>query len=259
VAWERIGDELAKAMSATRPSVCFELLRRTGLLDHCLPELAACYGVTQNRFHEFDVYDHSLRTCDLIPVEKPMVRWAALLHDLGKPQTKLLKNRDFVFYGHDRLSAELALTALRRLKLPRELRERACNLIRHHMLRYFPEWSDAAVRRFVRRVGPENIADLFDLVIADRQAHRRTDSFQLPKDISELMTRIEYLDAAGAPLTVADLAVGGDDLLELAGRPSGEWLGDLLERLVEVVLEDPELNEREALLARAREMLAEEE
>jgi tRNA nucleotidyltransferase (CCA-adding enzyme) len=257
VAWERVGDELAKAMGAPRPGVCFELLRQTGLLDHCLPELAACYGVTQNRYHEFDVYDHSLLSCDLTPSEKPAVRWA-LLHDLGKPGTKRPKGRDFVFYGHDELSAELAEAALRRLKLPRALRERACLLIKNHMLHYAPEWSDAAVRRFVRRVGPENVADLFDLVIADRQAHRRTEGFQLPADISELLGRIEHLGAAGAPLTVADLAVSGDDLLKLTGRAPGRWVGELLDRLVEEVLEDPELNEREALLARAREMLADD-
>jgi len=258
VAWERIGDELAKAMTAPRPGITFELLRETGLLNHCLPELAACYGVTQNRYHELDVFDHSLRSCDLAPAEKPAVRWAALLHDLAKPETKQLKGRDFVFYGHDDRSAELADRAMRRLTLPRELRERACLLIKNHMLHYSPEWTDAAVRRFVRRVGPGNVADLFDLVIADRQAHQRNEAFQLPADISELMGRIESLGAAGAALTVADLAVSGDDLLELTGREPGRWVGELLDRLVEEVLEHPDLNEREALLARAREILADD-
>ena len=258
VAWERIGGELAKTMTAPRPGVTFELLRGTGLLDHCLPELAACYGVTQNRYHDFDVFDHSLRSCDLAPSEKPTVRWAALLHDVAKPPTKQPKDRDFVFYGHDERSAEMADRAMRRLTLSRELRERVCLLIKNHMLLYSPEWTDAAVRRFVRRVGPENVADLFDLVIADRQAHRRTEVFQLPADISELMGRIESLGAAGAPLTVADLAVSGDDLLEMSGRGPGRWVGEILDRLVDEVLERPDLNEREALLERAREMLADE-
>jgi tRNA nucleotidyltransferase (CCA-adding enzyme) len=256
VAWERIGDELAKAMTAPRPGVAFEMLRGTGLLVHCLPELDACYGVTQNRYHDYDVFDHSLRSCDLAPADKPVVRWAALLHDVAKPATKQAKGRDFVFYGHDERSAEMADRAMRRLTLPRELRERACLLIKNHMLHYEPEWSDAAVRRFVRRVGPENVADLFDLVIADRLAHRRAETFQLPADISELMERIEGLGAAGAALTLADLAVSGGDLLALADREPGRWVGELLERLLEEVLERPGLNEREALLERAREFLS---
>ncbi len=256
VAWERIGAELIKAMTAPRPSVTFELLRGTGLLEHCLPELAACYGVTQNRYHELDVFDHSLRACDLAPAEKPVVRWAALLHDVAKPETKQAKGRDFVFYGHDERSAETADRAMRRLTLPRELRERACLLIKNHMFLYSPEWTDAAVRRFVRRVGPGNVADFFDLVIADRLAHRREETFQLPADISELMERIEGLGAAGAALTVADLAVTGGDILALSDRGPGRWVGEILDRLVEEVLERPELNEREALLARAREFLS---
>jgi putative nucleotidyltransferase with HDIG domain len=259
VAWERIGAELNKALDAERPGVCFELLRRVGLLEHCLPELANCYGVTQGGRHELDVYDHSLLTCDRAPRDKPVVRWAALLHDVGKPAARRERGRRLIFHGHDELSAKLAERALRRLKLPGELRRRVVHLVRRHMFLYTPEWGDAAVRRFVRRIGVGNLADLFDLVIADRSAHRRDELYAPPADIVTLMKRIEGLGVAGAALELGDLAIDGRDLLRLTGREPGPWVGRLLERLLEEVLEDPELNTSDVLLQRAGELLAEEE
>ncbi|MCD4734199.1 HD domain-containing protein [bacterium] len=256
VAWERVGAELQKAMTAAEPSRCFELLRQVGLLDHCLPELAVCYGVTQNRHHDFDVYDHSLRACDLAPAEKPAVRWAALLHDIGKVETKTRQGRDFHFHGHEELSARLAERALQRLRLPKELRRRVTHLIARHMFLYQPQWSDAAVRRFVRRVGVEQLADLFDLAIADRLAKHREGRFHLPADIDELMSRIEELRLDETALTIGDLAIGGAELLTITEKPAGPWVGTVLHQLLELVLERPELNQREELLHEAERLLS---
>ena len=256
VAWERIGAELHKAMSAFEPSRCFELLRQTGLLDHCLPELATCYGVTQNRYHDFDVYDHSLRACDLAPVEKPAVRWAALLHDIGKPETKTRQGRDFHFHGHEELSAKLAVRALQRLRLSRELRQRTVHLIARHMFLYTSEWSDAAVRRFVRRVGVEQLADLFDLAIADRLAKYRESHFHLPADLDELMSRIEELRLDETALTIGDLVIGGAELLAITKKPAGPWVGEILHQLLELVLERPELNQRDELLHQVARLIS---
>ncbi len=255
VAWERIGAELNKAVTARRPGLCFELLRRSGLLEHCLPELAACYGVPQSKGHEMDVYDHSLRACDAAPVDKPVVRWAALLHDIGKPVVRRRDGVGWTFHGHEVASAELAERALRRLRLERDLRERAVHLIRRHMFLYTPEWGDAAVRRFVRRVGAANLADLIDLALADRLAKRRESSFQQPTDIVELLERIEELGALDGALSVEDLALDGRDLLELTGRDPGPWVGRLLGELLEAVLDRPGLNTREDLIEYARELL----
>ncbi len=256
VAWERIGAELRKAMTAAEPSRCFELLRQTGLLDHCLRSLAACYGVTQNRYHDFDVYDHSLRACDLAPAEKPAVRWAALLHDIGKPETKTRQGRDFHFHGHEELSAKLAARALQRLRLPKELRQRVVHLIARHMFLYQPQWSDAAVRRFVRRVGVEQLADLFDLAIADRLAKHRESHFHLPADLDELMSRIGELHLDETALNIGDLAIGGAELLTITEKPAGPWVGKVLHQLLELVLERPELNQREELLHEAKRLLS---
>jgi len=256
VAWERIGAELSKAMTAPEPSRCFELLRRVGLLSHCLPELAACYGVTQNRHHDFDVYDHSLRACDLAPVEKPAVRWAALLHDIGKVDTKTRKGRDFNFHGHEELSAKLAMRALQRLRLPKELRQRVVHLIARHMFLYTPQWSDAAVRRFVRRVGGGQLADLFDLAIADRLAKHRESRFHLPADLDELMSRIDELRLDKLALTIGDLAIDGEELLNIAKKPAGPWVGEVLSQLLELVLERPELNQSAELLHQAKRLLS---
>src|SRR5262249_589615 len=164
---EGVGVELEKMLQAARPSIGWELLRQSGLLELWMPELVRGYGVLQNRFHAWDVWDHSLKTCDAAPADKPAVRWAALLHDIAKVDTKEKKGGDFTFYGHDDVGAELADRLLERLRFPGELRAEIVHLVRQHMFDYRAEWTDGALRRFLRRVGVEHVADLFDLRIAD--------------------------------------------------------------------------------------------
>jgi putative nucleotidyltransferase with HDIG domain len=166
LAIERVRSELERMMEAARPSRGFEILREAGLLERWLPELAACRGVPQNRFHAYDVYFHSLYSCDAAAPGKPEVRWAALLHDIGKPGTRVERDGEGTFYGHAELGAKLADARLAALRFPNEFRERVVHLIREHMFDFQESWSDAAVRRFVRRVGVEQVADLFDLRMA---------------------------------------------------------------------------------------------
>ncbi len=167
LAIERVREELEKLMTAPRPSVGYEILREAELLPLWLPELAACRGVPQNRFHAYDVYFHSLYSCDAARPENPVVRWAALLHDIGKPGTRAERAGEGTFHGHAELGARLADARLAQLRFAHAIRERIVHLIREHMFDYQPSWTDAAVRRFIRRVGPEHIADVFDLRMAD--------------------------------------------------------------------------------------------
>lgn len=249
VAAERIRDELMKLLKAREPSRGFEVLRRSGLLDVLLPELDHCVAVPQNRYHAYDVYFHTLYSTDAAPAAKPAVRLAALFHDVGKPATRGEKeNGDGTFYNHQFESARLAEAAMTRLRFSRDLTERVVHLVRNHMFDYRPEWTDATVRRFVRTVGIEHVADLFDLRIADNLGNGLKTGF--PHYLGELTERIARVVEAQEALSVKDLKVDGGDVMRELNLPPGPEVGRILERLLEEVIEDPSLNERKRLLRR---------
>ena len=248
VAQERVRVELEKLMAARRPSVGLELLREAGLLELWMPELTRCHAVPQNRWHAYDVYTHSLESCDHAPPEKAVVRWAALLHDLGKPDTRVERRGDGTFYGHETVGAELADRLLERLRFPGAQRAAIVHLVREHMFDYRAEWGDAAVRRWVRRVGEESVADLFDLRIADMLGNGLKTGF--PAQLEPLRRRIERVLAGPHALRVGDLEVDGRDVMEALGIWPGPAVGEALEALLEEVLEEPGRNTRERLLVR---------
>jgi hypothetical protein len=175
------------------------------------------------------------------------VRLAALLHDLGKAETL----RDGHFYGHDRVSADRADEVLRRLRVPRALAERVVGAIRHHMYDYDSAWTDAAVRRFVRRLDGVDRDLLFDLRRADNAASgvgAAGDANQ-----AELEARIgDQLAAEPALLVDHRLAIDGNDLQRELGMAPGPEIGAVLDRLTEIVLDDPSQNRPEILLDHAR-------
>jgi tRNA nucleotidyltransferase (CCA-adding enzyme) len=251
VARERIREELMKLLAAPRPSVGFELLRETGLLDLIVPELLEGVGMEQNRHHAYTVYEHTLRTLDAAPREKPLVRLAALLHDVAKPRTRREVDGEGTFYDHQNVGAAMSDAILERLRFSRSDRNRVTRLVREHMFHYTPEWSDAAVRRFLRRVGLDTVEDLFALRRADDHAHG-TGRDPRPA-LAELGERIQAVRAREEALSVDDLAVGGGDVMAVLGCEPGPKVGRVLNDLLEQVLEDPGLNTRERLLALVRE------
>jgi len=251
VAHERVRAELEQLMQAPRPSVGLELLREARLLDLWMEELTRCVGVPQNRFHAHDVYTHSVLTCDAAPPEKPRVRWAALLHDIGKPETRVERNGEGTFYQHEVVGADLADRVLERLRFPLEERRAIVHLVREHMFAYRPEWSDGALRRWIRRVGLDSVADLFDLRIADVIGNGLHTGF--PASLEQMRERIETVLAESHALGVRDLAVNGADVMRVLGTGPGPRVGAELEALLEEVLDHPERNERETLLRRLAE------
>jgi tRNA nucleotidyltransferase (CCA-adding enzyme) len=253
VAAERVREELSRMLAAPRPSVGLDLLTGAGLLRLWLPEVDACRGVTQNRYHSHDVYEHTLRVVDGAAADRPVVRWAALLHDVGKPVTRRERAgspAESTFYEHEGVGADLADRALERLRVPVAFRAAVVHLVRQHMFFYRPEWSDATVRRLVRRVGEEALPDLLELKRADAAGKGPEGG---PEDLDELRARVDRVLAEGHALHVGDLAVDGADVMRVLGVEPGPRVGAVLEALLDEALEDPAGNTRERLLARLEE------
>jgi putative nucleotidyltransferase with HDIG domain len=246
---ERIAAELGKLLAAPRPSVGLRLALDTGILGVISPELAAQRGVPQNKIDGEDLWDHTLRSVDAAPAGRPVVRLAALLHDIGKPSTLL----DGHFHHHDAVGAELAEALLDRLHYPRAATQEVVELVRHHMFTVDPDASGAAVRRFIRRIGRERIDDLLELRRADDiGSGRPADS----PSLTAFRARIEAELAAEAALDRYALKIDGTDLMRELGLPPGPRLGRILDELVERVIVDPALNDAPTLLLLAQGMLA---
>ena len=243
---ERVRDELLRLLAGPElPSRALLLMERLGLLAVLLPELAALRDVPQAKRIEGDALEHSLRTADALPAADPQLRLAGLLHDLGKASTLA----DGHFIGHENAGAELAEGVLERLRSPRAEITRIVRLIRLHMFAYSPNWTDAAVRRFVRRVGVGLLEDLFALRAADNAASGTREP--LSGGLEELRARAAAAVATG-PLDAGQLAISGEDLVAELGILPGPEIGRLLARLLEAAIDDPSLNEREQLLELAR-------
>jgi tRNA nucleotidyltransferase (CCA-adding enzyme) len=179
-----------------------------------------------------------------------------LLHDVGKPRSRQWseKTSDYTFYEHERIGAEMVRPMLERLRFSNDERDRITSLVRHHLVCWEPSWTDAAVRRWLRRVGPEILEDLYELNRADVLGKGKDAGADLER-LEGLRAHVARVVAQGAAFTVADLAIGGADLRELGLRP-GPLYGRILRVLLDEVVDDPTRNEPEALLARARELAA---
>jgi tRNA nucleotidyltransferase (CCA-adding enzyme) len=264
VSAERIGDEIAKLLTARTPSVGLELLRTTGVLAHVWPELLEGLEVDQNDWHAYDVYRHNLATLDAAPPGDVTLRLAALLHDVGKPRTAAPRpdGRGNTFYQHEQVGAEMVPPMLARLRLPNDTVDTVAHLVLHHMYSADPGAQDKTLRRFVRRIGPEHLDRLFALRGADIDGSglpRRDDSNE------RFEARIAAVIAEGPAFSIRDLAFSGDDVVAMFERkglaPSGfrgdRRVGEVLHALFEEVTDDPSRNEAGLLAERAERYIDE--
>ena len=251
---ERVREEWLRTLGAELPSRGFEVMLRTGILGVTCPELVEQHGCEQNRYHAYDVWTHSLQCMDACS-RGAVHRLAGLLHDLGKPRTRAMsdKTQDYTFYNHEAVGAGMAEVWLKRYRFSNEQCERVVHLVRHHLICYSEDWSDGAVRRFVRRVGPANIDDLLELGRADALAKGRPVEAELAA-LERLRERIEQAAEQGVALGTRDLAIDGGDVMQRLGCRPGPIIGRVLEALLQRVLDAPELNERDALLALVDEL-----
>lgn len=261
---ERFRDELVKLLKSPKPSVGLKLLESTNIMKLFLPELLEGRNCIQNDvrgYHVFDVLDHNFYSCDGAPVHKVNVRLAALLHDIGKPASKVVRVTDegeiYNFFSHEKYSETIARKLLTKLRFSNNEINNVCHLIENHMFHYEESWSDAAIRRFVVRVKPENIEDLIDLRLADMYG-----KYNMPIQIKEsnacdlliqLQDRIKKIQEENSAFTLKSLAVNGKDLMEI-GIPSGKLIGKILDSLLETVLDDPKQNSKDVLLNIAKKL-----
>jgi len=275
ISMERFRDEFEKILLSKKPSVGLKLMEQTGILNLFIPEFTVCRGCIQSdyrAFHSFDVLDHLFYACDgAVPVLH--IRLAALFHDIGKPVVKKIitesvldgektdgskkEIQTLTFYGHENEGAKITKQILIRLKFSNEITNKVCHLVKEHMFHYESNWTDAAVHRFIVRVGYENLDDLYDLRLSDMYGMKN-----VPVDMKnnesinlllELKQRVENVMQKNNALSLKQLAVNGRDLMQ-NGIPSGKILGEILNQLMECVLEDPSMNDREKLLSVAKKL-----
>jgi tRNA nucleotidyltransferase (CCA-adding enzyme) len=259
VSAERVRDEWFKIMAAPKPSEAFQAMAYTGMLNITVPEMVPMIKCSQNRYHSFDVWEHSLATLDACPQEDQVLRWGALFHDIGKPKSKGVhpEHGDATFYDHENIGATMANEILPRLKLSNEDQERIVHLVRHHFIRYNAEWSAATIRRWVRRVGLDNVASLCNLARADIFG-KGPAKVQLEEDtINELEAKIANMRVTEVlPTSTKVLTINGNDVMTHLGIGPGPTVGRVLTALLELVTDNPEVNTRENLLTLAETIVA---
>ncbi len=258
IAYERIREEFNGILISDNPFRGIELLRKTGILALIMPELMQGFGVSQNKFHKYDVYYHILHTIQAVePLETEeltlLVRLAALFHDIAKPmvQKKVSKQEEPVYYNHEVVGANVAKKIMKRLKYSNAEIDFVTLLVRQHMFYYQDEWTDGAVRRFMKAVGIENIKPLLKLREADRLGSgNRKDKES--KAIPKLLARIDKIIEEENAITVKDLKINGNDLMKEFNLKPGPIVGKILNYLLDLILDEPSLNDKEKLMEKTK-------
>jgi len=249
VSSERIREELFKLVASDHPAVGLQYMHQCNILDTLFPSLANGDGIEQGGMHHQDILQHNITACQAAADRAfPLsVRLAALFHDMGKSEVIKEGEGKNTFYAHESVSARQAKTIMQYLKASNEQLRVVTHLVKEHMFNYQSDWSDSAVRRFITRVGLEDIPLLFQLRIADQIAIHGEPNTSL---IDELQERINKILAAKDALSIKDLAIGGNDLMKMGIQ--GKSIGIILSYLLETVLDDPRQNTSEQLLTLAK-------
>lgn len=253
IAHERIRDEFSKMIMCPGASRGIFLMEELDLLRYVLPELREGIGVDQNLHHIYTVFEHSVRALDYAVKQGYSfeVRLAALLHDIGKPRTKGGEGHNATFYNHEMLSARMTVRAMDRLRFSKDFTEKVAHLVRWHMFYYnVGEVSPAGVRRFLVRVGPENIDDMIKVREADRIGSGTPKA--VPYKLRHLLFMIEKVKRD--PLSPKMLKLNGDNLMALLNIQPGPRVGQILTILLEDVLDNPKHNTKAHLSVEAKKL-----
>lgn len=250
---ERIRDELIKIINSSGAMEGIELLRESNLLEFIIPELLEGYGVGQNKHHIYTVWEHNLRALKYAADKKYdfNIRMGALLHDVGKPRSKRGEGPDSTFYAHEIIGGKMTFQIMTRLSFPKDEVDKVTHLVRYHLFYYnVGEVSEAGVRRFLSRVGPENVDDLIKIREADRIGSGVPKA--VPYKLRHLLFMIEKVKRD--PISAKMLKVNGQDIMKLSGIQPGPKVGQILAILLEEVLDDPAKNKQDYLESRIEEL-----
>ena len=248
---ERIRDEFVKIIMAdpsagSGPAGGIELLREVNLLKYIIPELLDNYGISQNKHHIYDCYQHAVKALEYTAKKKfnMHVRLAALLHDIAKPKVKTGQGKNATFYNHEIVGAKMTFQILNNLKFPKKDVEKITKLVRFHLFYYnVDEVGEASVRRLVKNVGPENMEELLQVRQADRIGSG------VPKAEPYKLRHLKYLieKVSKDPISAKMLKVNGEDIMEILEIKPGPKIGQMLDVLLGYVLDDPKENTKEFL------------
>ena len=258
---ERIRDEFVKIIMADNASGGIELLRELNLLKYIVPELLDNYGVSQNKHHIYDCYQHALGALEYTAKKKfnMHVRLAALLHDIAKPKVKSGQGENATFYNHEIVGAKMTFQILNNLKFSKKDIEKITKLVRFHLFYYnVDEVKEASVRRLVRNMGPaassldeaslaslrrENMEELLQVRQADRIGSG------VPKAEPYKLRHLKYLieKVSKDPISAKMLKANGQDIMEILEIKPGPRIGQILDVLLGYVLDDPKKNGKKFL------------
>lgn len=245
---ERVTQELNKILLSRRPKQALKDLLELRLLQQVLPELMPMVNHPQNEYHKLDVYAHTAEVLEHTTADLTL-RWAALLHDMAKPYKAEPRKQGtgFSFIGHDVLGADMAEKLLQRLGQPHRMTKDVCTLVRHHMydIAYA---AGKSMRRTLAVVGKDLMPRLLALKVADMQGSKNCLEREFVAFAAAAGRMLEIMSSEPVATDPRALAVNGYDLIDL-GIPEGPELGEILNIIRERVIDDPSLNDKEALLA----------
>jgi len=255
IAKERIRDELVKIIMSpgSGPMNGIERLEELDLLKYIIPELREGIGVTQNKHHIYTVWEHNLLALDYTAKKDYSfeVRMASLLHDVAKPRVKEGEGPNSTFYNHEFVGAKMARGIMDNLHFSKEVSRKVAHLVRYHMFYYnVDEVTPAGVRRFLKRVGPENVPDLIKLREADRIGSGVPKA--VPYKLRHFLFMIEKVKAD--PVGPKMLKLNGEEVMKLTGNEPGPRVGWILAVLLEEVLDDPKKNSKKHLSERVKDL-----
>ena len=252
---ERVQAELLRILKSEFAYEGAIMLYESGLLKYIIPQLLEGIGLSQaraGRHHTEDVFTHNVLSLKFCPSTNPIVKFAALIHDIGKPQVASKDDKGLViFYNHEVAGAKIAGELCDRLKFSKKDRDKVITLVRWHMFSVNENLTDSAVRRFIRRIGVENVADMMDLRIGDRLGGgtQKAESWRLKKFKERVAGEL-----APKPFAMNDLAVNGKDVMRILNIKPGPKVGEILKKLFEEVDENLKLNNKEYLEKRIKEL-----
>ena len=240
---ERIRDELLKIIIDPNVDIALQLMKKTKIINYVLPELMAGYDMKQKGHHIWDVWKHSIMAVKFCPSSNPIVRLAALLHDVGKPAVMKEKNGERTFYNHEVIGAAIVRKIGERLKLSKKDRQRLTKLVRWHQFSVSEKQTDSAIKRFIRHVGLENVLNMLDLRVGDRLGSGAKKTSWRTEEFKKRLIEVQK-----EPFSIKDLKINGNDVMKILNIEPGPKVGEILEEIFKKVDKNELPNEREKLL-----------